>query len=189
MDTYGYFMNLHKLCEDNPRNVTMNGVNPAQNDIANNGADLYDPAAEQDPQMQEDAPNEGMTDDAAYMDQGMQSFNPVDSKSNDVVSDVSDNTKLLKLYGLFKDLKNYGKEFIETLEIVDTSLIEKDDLVEFKKYKNYVKEQIQKISDYIILRLATDKYEKALYVYILLRTEFLTTVKKLRELLNLNEKI
>jgi hypothetical protein len=99
---------------------------------------------------------------------------------------VAESKKTGKLFKLYKDLLNYSSVFKESLTTIDISLLDEEKIGKLRLNIEHVEKIVEKIRDYIIDTLPTEKYEKALYVYILLRTELLTIVKSLRESLNLN---
>ena len=100
--------------------------------------------------------------------------------------EVSESTKMAKLFDLFKDLLNYSSVFHETLTTINIDLLDTEKVGNLRKNITQVEQIVEKLKDYIINTLSTDKYEKALYVYILLRTELMTVIKFLRESLDLN---
>lgn len=120
--------------------------------------------------------------DADYLssDGGMNSSLPPMS------SKVAESKKMGKLFSLYKDLLNYSSVFKESLTTIDTNLLDMDKVGKLRDSIDHVDRIVDKIRIYIVDTLPTEKYEKALYVYILLRTELLTVVKLLRESLDLN---
>ena len=95
--------------------------------------------------------------------------------------------KLKKLYDLFEDLLQYGDVFLENIKFVNSGLL---DLRRFEKMNLYVKDikdLLQKINDYLVNLFNTNDYDKNLYVYILFRTEFITSIKGLRDILKLEK--
>jgi hypothetical protein len=100
--------------------------------------------------------------------------------------EVPDHRKKSKLFDLFRDLLNYSNVFVESLTNIDMNLLDMDQIDRVKKNTDQVDDVIGKIRSYIVETLPTERYEKALYVYILLRTELLTIIKLLRETLGLN---
>lgn len=102
--------------------------------------------------------------------------------------EVSEQKKMLKLLELYRELMNYSKVFYESLEIIDTNLIDSDKNHELRQLKKKLLDLSEKIKDFVIDRFADETYEKALYIYILLRTELLTITKMLRQVLDLNRK-
>lgn len=95
--------------------------------------------------------------------------------------------KAKKLFNLFKDLENYGKVFNETIECIDISLLD------FKVYKlvldysRNISELVEKINNYLTHIFNLESYDKELYTYILFRTEMITNIKGLRDILKLNK--
>jgi len=99
---------------------------------------------------------------------------------------VAESKKMGKLFDLFKDLLNYSNVFKDSLTTIDMNLLDGEKIGRLRSNIEHVEKIIEKLRKYIIDTLPTEKYEKALYVYILLRTELLTVIKLLRESLELN---
>jgi hypothetical protein len=99
---------------------------------------------------------------------------------------VAESKKMSKLFELYKDLLNYSSVFKENIVTIDMSLLDGEKIGRLRSNIEHIEKIIEKVRSYIIDTLPTEKYEKALYVYILLRTELLTVVKLLRESLGLN---
>jgi len=99
---------------------------------------------------------------------------------------VAESKKMGKLFDLFKDLLNYSNVFKDSLTTIDMNLLDGEKIGRLRNNIEHVEKIIEKLRKYIIDTLPTEKYEKALYVYILLRTELLTVIKLLRESLELN---
>jgi len=190
-----YYVNLATIFEASNRSAQE--INPTQQTIVDKGSDVVDGSMDQQDYLEggtgqgqvtpdqmgnEMNPNIPM-DDISYLNP--QDFAAV--RSNDVVSDVSDNMRMVKLCDLFYDLRNYEKKFTDSLRSIDLNLLDEDKIKIFWEYMKRVNKQTEKLEDYLKLRIGSDKYEKALYIYILLRTEFLTVVQKLRDLLGLND--
>jgi len=102
-------------------------------------------------------------------------------------ADVSEREKLVKIFDLLSELMNYSRTFNETLEGIDLNLLDKEKNEKLNLGKRRLVKVSEKLSHYIKEVFPDEKYEKALYVYILLRTEFVTVIKSLRELLELNK--
>lgn len=142
-----------------------------------------DPTMVQDPSMMD--PNMvdpeaeaaiGM-DDASYM--GMEPPEPT-------IDDITQQQQKVKLFDNFNELLNlaeYAKNsFTEklTLDLLDQK---KFDILAFsiKKFDGV----IQKIKDYQLNSFLIREYEESLYVYMLLRSELLTTIAYIRKALHL----
>lgn len=102
-------------------------------------------------------------------------------------ADVSEKEKLGKLFDLLNELLNYSRTFNETLEGVDLNLLDRDKNEGLNIGKKRIASVSEKLTHYIKEVFPDEKYEKALYVYILLRTELVTAIKSIRELLELNK--
>ncbi len=102
-------------------------------------------------------------------------------------ADVSEKEKLGKIFDLLNELLNYSRTFNETLEGVDLNLLDREKNEGLNIGKKRVVSVSEKLTHYIKEVFPDEKYEKALYVYILLRTELVTAIKSIRELLELNK--
>jgi hypothetical protein len=102
---------------------------------------------------------------------------------------MADSKKLSKLFELYKDLLNYSSVFKENLVTIDMDLLDGEKIGKLRNNIEHVEKIIEKIRKYMVNNFPTEKYEKALYIYILLRTELLTVVKLLRESLGLNSEV
>jgi hypothetical protein len=92
-----------------------------------------------------------------------------------------------------KDSKIYVLETLGTIKLtpiqtfIDRGLLEIEELRIINKIKEKLDRQSEKIETYLELSFSNEKYEKALYLYIMLRTELLTMIKELRRILHLND--
>jgi len=101
--------------------------------------------------------------------------------------EVSEKQKLLKLFSLFKTLLTYGEIFEENLEEINIEMIEEEVIKEIQVYTKEIKSLTEKIREYLENIFVEEKYEKSLYAYILMRTELLTAIKILRDLLKIDK--
>jgi len=101
--------------------------------------------------------------------------------------EVSEQKKMLKLLELYRELINYSTVFHDSLDIIDTNLLDSDKNQELRDLKRKLLDLSEKLKDFVIDRFADETYEKALYIFILLRTELLTVIQMLRHLLDLNK--
>jgi hypothetical protein len=100
---------------------------------------------------------------------------------------VLEKQKFVKLYTLYENLLDYSTTFIETLHSVDTNLLSNERFVSMRNYKSNIESLNEKISNYMINVFNNETYEKVLYAYILFRTELITNIKGLRDILILNK--
>ena len=180
MEKKKYFESLISLYEA----VGMTGseeVVPQEN-IADSGSDVA-PEAQNAQAVVED-PNIGEDEnieDAAYLNPQEQSV-PEES-----ISLVMETQKAVKLFELVEDLLSYGKAFYDSLKIVDKGLLDEKSYVSYLKYSNQVESLINKIESYLINIYNSETYERNLYTYILYRTELISIVKELRNILKLQD--
>lgn len=164
-----------------------------QQQIADSGSDINDrnvlpqgqqmmaqPGPEMSPYDNDVQDSVGL-DDAAYLNNY--------SASNDASSTtVSDNQrKLVELFDLLENLLNYSKNFSESIKSIDLTLLNEKDYQTVDKVLDKLNDLSKKLNDYLLNNFEHDAYEKALYAYIIFRTELLTAVKILRDVLKLNE--
>ena len=141
-------------------------------------------AAPVDPANPADMQEGPQTEDAQYTgDDGM-----APELSPEVEpAEVSDTMKLKKLFDLFNTLLNYGKTLLTSLEdTIDLGLFDEEKLGAFNKIKDRLRRFDEKTTTYISEVFSTEAYERALYVYILLRTELVTIIKLMRVKLELD---
>jgi len=132
-----------------------------------------EPAA---PAQEEEQP----LDDASYLDPSIANMAPPVNEA--------EKEKLKKLFDLYKDLINYSEVFYESLDLIDTNLLDKDESTQLIEKKLQIDKIKKKLDDYLLGQLATKKYEESLYIYILLRTELVTLIRSLRNMLKLDVK-
>jgi hypothetical protein len=123
-------------------------------------------------------------DDADYLsyDEMTPGLSPIDD-----LAQVSEQKKMVKLFGLYRELLNYSTVFYDSLDIIDMNLLDGEKFRQLKENKRTILEVSEKLRSYITDTFVNEKYERALYVYILLRTELVTVIKLLRESLGLNK--
>ncbi len=194
MNRKEYFRRLVNLFEADRADVGNPGAQ-AQSFAADSGQGVGGNAGDQTAQQfqsQPGAPQQAgsgaepgsQLGDADYLSAGGQGV-PAMPQSGEPI-EVSEAKKKAKLFELLKDLLNYGNVFVESLTSIDMNLLDMDQIDKVKKNTDQVDDVIGKIRTYVVDTFPTERYEKALYVYILLRTELLTIVKLLRETLGLN---
>ena len=147
-----------------------------------------------DPNAQQ-APTPAAPAQPAYADPGLSDANylqdpmmmePEFAPIEDEI-EVSEQKKMLKLLELYRELINYSTVFHDSLDIIDTNLLDSDKNQELRDLKRKLLDLSEKLKDFVIDRFADETYEKALYIFILLRTELLTVIQMLRHLLDLNK--
>ena len=103
------------------------------------------------------------------------------------VMELPERVKKLKLFELYRELINYTVVFEESLDVIDMNLLDSAKSRELKEYRTRLDALIEKLKSYVKLNYIEEQYEKSLYVYVLMRTELLTIIKLLREMLVLNK--
>jgi hypothetical protein len=189
MDRKNYYNSLIRLYEAAGMAGTEEVV--PQENIADTGSDVG-PAPTTQP-AQQNIGNEEVVDeeqlngnelpeeDTAYLNQEAPGTQPQGS------SLVIEKQKFVKLFDLFTDLKTYGSAFLESIEGIDINLLDEKIFVLVGKYQKSVRELVEKIDSYLINIFNSERYEKALYNYILFRTELISVVKGLRRTLKLDQ--
>ena len=148
---------------------------PKDTPVEENGQPVEEPV---DPAM----------NDAAYMeDPVMDPFGePALSPIEDAI-ETNEQRKILKLFELYRELINYTVVFEESLDVIDMNLLDSAKSRELKEYRTRLDALIEKLKSDFKLNYIEEQYEKSLYVYVLMRTELLTIIKLLREMLVLNK--
>jgi hypothetical protein len=187
-----YYKNLVALFESTKEKEVLQEAIPMQQPVQQEPAvrqipNQIDAPVQQQPIPAEDPMMDPGLSDADYL-QGYDPMmmEPELSPIEDAI-EVSEQKKLIKLLGLYRELMNYTTVFYDSLENVDTSTLEKEDNDEIRGLKKKILALKDKLRDYIIDRYADEKYEKSLYVYILLRTELLTIITLLRKVLGVDK--
>lgn len=184
-----YFKNVIALYESAKEKEAINeagemmGQPPVdQSQIADQGSDLapQGQAMPQDPSMMGGDP---MMQDPSMMG-GMAPDMGAPQQDSSLVLDKQ---KFVKLYTLFENLLDYSISFIETVDTIDQNLIPLDRLMSVRSFKENIESLNEKINDYMINIFNTEDYEKALYSYIVFRTELVTNIKGFRNILDLNK--
>lgn len=155
-----------------------------QLEIVETGADVNEPGLDSEiPPPEEQGVNNAAEQDAAYMngEEQEQSEEPSDV----AVDEISRNRKLFSLYN---ELLTYGTYFLENISNVSLDMLNDEQVKKVLVDLSDMKQTIQKIKDYILLQYAKYPYQRNLYVYIVLRTELMTEVKIIREVLKDEEK-
>lgn len=172
MDKRKYFERIHSLYEA----MGMAGTEEVvpQEQIADAGADVNpDMGMGMDPSMGMGGNIDPMT--------GM----PIPPEPT--AAEILEKEKSKKLYELFEDLLQYGEVFIENIRFINTGLLDLERFEKMNFYTNDVRGLLKKIDNYLINIFNKADYDKNLYAYILFRTEFITAIKGLRDILKLEK--
>ena len=191
MNRQDYFKQVIALYESANEKERLNEMGEVvnQSQIADTGSDVMAPQGQQmDPNMMQD-PNAmpmdpGMDPNAGMMPQdpsAMEGAVPEDD------SQVMEKQKFVKLYELYENLLDYGTAFIEALDSIDKGLLTTERLISVRIYTDNINRLNEKISNYMINIFNNEPYEKVLYAYIVFRTELVTNIKGIRDILILNK--
>lgn len=180
-------MNIKILLENEPMMAPGQDPNAMQDPNAqmdpNMQADpnmMGDPNAQMDPNMAQDPNIEGM-DDAAYMNDP----NAMGGAPAVPETPALETEKKIRLFTLFTNLLEYVDEYKDTLIDMDITLLGVERLRKLDDLRGNINSIRDKVENYILKIFNNEKYEKNLYMYVLLRTELLTNLKYLRSLLGL----
>lgn len=113
-------------------------------------------------------------DDAAYLEQLPEEPEPPIT--------FSDSEKILKIFDLLGKIKSKSEEINEKLENIDLSVLDRREISEIELIEKKLEKLKEKIESFVTLKLKTQTYEAALYVYLLFRSEFIVIIKDLRKL-------
>lgn len=182
MNKKEYFSQLIRLYEA----TNAEEINQTQQEVADSGSDLEDQQvdpniAQSDEPAQEDFGSDNDLNDAAYLNSNLSASNDASTESS------TDQQKLVELFELMRNLLNYAESFSDTLENVELNLLDEVDFGKTRMYKETLNGITDKVKVYLEKTFKDESYEKNLYAYIILRTELLTAIKSLREVLKLNE--
>ena len=100
---------------------------------------------------------------------------------------VIEKEKFKKVFEKYEDLINYNDVFLENLKFVNTGLLDDFQFSKFQMYLKNVKELKNKMENYLENIFNSEAYEKVVYNYVLFRTEMITNIKGLRDVLDLNK--
>lgn len=121
--------------------------------------------------------------DADYLSAGI---DPNELAEIEQITKVSDSRKKVMLHDYFINLHNNIKRMIEAVEEINTQRIEDSSkLKTLFVYKDALVELERKTEKFILKESERSNYEEYLYMYILLRTEFATTIRMIRRLLKI----
>ena len=170
-------------------NVGMTGapeVVPQEN-IADTGSDVMPQQQMMNPQMIQDPNMMGTDPNMAGQELGMDPMMMQQEPPPEDPSETLQRQRMKKLYGFFNDLFTYTDSFIESLKFIDINLLDEDYFKKVLRYSNAIKELHEKINDYMINIFEGETYEKNLYAYVLFRSEMVSEIKVLRDILKLNK--
>lgn len=177
MNKKQYFKDLVALLEAEGMAGTEEVV--AQEEIADSGSDVM-------PGMEGEIPEEEMVEEQPQEEYPYAEMENEIPQGGSNMENVMKSQKLLKLHELYSDLLNYCTVFLDSLGNINTNLLELETFKLVRKYTQSVKELADKINNYMINIFSEEEYEKLLYVYVLFRTELVTCVKGIRDILRLN---
>lgn len=141
-----------------------------QEEIADSGSDVGQPQND----VEEQPVNDGFDEVQEFEQQ------PISS------SDLLNNNRKLKLYELFSTLLNKATIFLDLLNSIDINLLDTKNFKFIDQYTKNTKELIDKINLYMTKIFESEEYEKILYAYVLFRTELITNIKGIRDILKLD---
>jgi hypothetical protein len=172
---------LHESDAEDPLSRDMKETPPG----LDSGEGLRDPALEQYPETEADDSAiaddnlEGL-DDASYMDA---------PPSDPNVDDITKRQRNTKLFDCFTDLLKNVEYLIESIDSrVSLDLLDNKQSEIITFIKGRLKKIIDKTLNYQQNSFLARQYEENLYMFMLLRSEFLTTVKYIRKTLKLTSK-
>lgn len=172
-----YFSKVVALYEAAGMDGSVDEVVP-QEQIADDGSDVNPGMS---PDTQDDVSGE---EDMNGEDPNMMMQEPAQPDA----SAIMEKQKFVKLFGLFEDLLNYGTSFLDALKMLDSNLLDGETTEKAKKYTDNIKKLTDKVNEYIKSVLSSEEYTKALYVYVLFRTELVSNIKGFRDICKLTGK-
>ena len=167
--------------------------------VADSGSDVAEAGLDQDPYAQE------FQDDASFnqngdpnadpnaMPQGGENYGGDADYMQDPppeeepASQVDETEKKKKLFNLMNELLVYNKYFLNNVNDLSIDMINDENFYQIGKLKDRLTQVNVKLQKYLLDNFVNSEYNRSLYIYILLRTEVLTLVKLLRNLLKIDE--
>jgi hypothetical protein len=195
MDRKEYFKKLISLFEAEDDNI----ADPKLDPVVDPGSDV-----QQDIEKTSDITDTKLDSELKPQDDALGGEGDMLSDSDNLLSDedelpfgdepqaespeqVSEKVKLQRLFDLYKELIEYERVFVDSLTNIDSNLLDADKNTKIVDYKNRLSKLEEKLKTYTVEVFHTEKYERALYNYVLMRTELLTIVKLLRDVLSLDD--
>lgn len=151
-----------------------------QENIADKGSDLQDPALTPQIQPPVTDPNAMGFYDPMMQDPMMMQPQPM------TPAEKQEKERSLKLFDLFEDLLEYTKVFLENCKLIDIGLLTNEDFTTTNTFLENIKSLQEKITRYLVDMFDMKNYDRDLYSYILFRTELLINIKGIRDLLHLD---
>ena len=188
-----YFGSYHSLYEaggpPTQNEIADTGIDVEEENLDNGGANPVDgqnmtPNETEEQAMDPNVPQDGADpsmedslDDANYM----QAEAPQEQPADD------DKYKKMKLFSLLKNMLNYTESLLKTIENVDMSTLDDENIKKVDRAKIILNSTLMKLKEYIIDIYSEHTYEQGIYIYVLLRSELLTGISIIRETLGLNK--
>lgn len=185
MDSKGYFKYLSELLTESAASAAIDIEVPKAQANLYNGAGLEDPGLNKEPgigNLQPEVDEEEI--DQNIDDLGDASYMNASEPSLETVSEERKKTKLFELFQELTELCNYVHESFS--ERISVDLLDKEQNSVLNITLDKTDEIKKKVEEYSINTYSLRTYEESLYIYILLRSELLITIKLLRKTLKLN---
>lgn len=166
--------------------------------VADAGSDVAEPGLDQDPYAQEFQDDESFNQNPdpnadPNMMQGGENYGGDADYMQDpppeegLASQVDETEKKKKLFNLMNELLVYNKYFLNNVNDLSIDMIDDENFYQIGRLKDRLTSVNVKLQKYLLDNFVNNEYNRSLYVYILLRTEVLTSVKLLRNLLKIDE--
>jgi hypothetical protein len=125
-------------------------------------------------------------EDAGYLQDGTASGLP---DALGVEPGVAESQRLAKLFELYKKLLEYTENFYDSLENIDIDLLDEKEGKEIARNREKLFSLMEKQKSYMTdVFTKEDKYEKSLYVYVLMRTELTAIIASVRSNMGLDQR-
>lgn len=167
--------------------------------VADSGSDVAEAGLDQDPYAQEFQDDESFNQngdpnaDPNAMPQDGENYGGDADYMQDPppeegpASQVDETEKKKKLFNLMNELLVYNKYFLNNVNDLSIDMIDDENFYQIGRLKDRLTSVNVKLQKYLLDNFVNNEYNRSLYVYILLRTEVLTSVKLLRNLLKIDE--
>lgn len=109
----------------------------------------------------------------------------VPSTDNDL--SVGEEQRTLKLYDLFEELYELIEIYYDSFKVIQFDMLEHNQYIELSSLIKKIFKLKEDSNYYLKDIFVNESYEKNLYTYVLIRTNFVEIIKRVREILKLHD--
>lgn len=100
---------------------------------------------------------------------------------------VGEEQRTLKLYDLFEELHELIEIYYDSFKVIQFDMLEHNQYVELSSLIKKIFKLKEDSNYYLTDIFVNESYEKNLYTYVLIRTNFVEIIKRVREILKLHD--